>query len=498
MVRGFLQAVQHISSTALGISGVFLGVIALPSQGVTLGNRLQRNWDDNALIVSQPPSSHEALEFQMSRFPSLENDEPIGPTFSELQLLPDLFLPRYPSFNSQLLDQQLILYSIHLFLAGPPDVLIVGSSRAIQGVDPQTLQQSLIEQGHAKLDIYNFSINGATAQVIDLLLQDILTPDQLPRLVIWADGSRAFNSGRPDRTYTQISQSDGFKQLENGMHPIVVHPSEAIAQLPCQDYLEPKFSYRRSASATPNGPAALVSSSNSHIFMQAGFLPVRHRKSTTKPYPTAVDGSCTTSPSSPSFLSETKTTSWSSPGAYNVSPGTRETNQRPITELITYSSASIDQSLSSLQHLVSSLAFDLEMNGFLPNPTEFEPTTYYQSFPYVAGEYDANYVPFQLQGVQTEATQRLAQTMQDKQIPLAFVNLPLTLDYLDTTRLNYESQFLQHMHQISQNAGFMFIDLNQADLSQNQYFADPSHLNEQGARAVARSIANQNGIPWPR
>ncbi|MEM9214238.1 MAG: hypothetical protein AAGD25_07810 [Cyanobacteria bacterium P01_F01_bin.150] len=468
----------------------------MSTQGVTLSKEPQQDWNNKAFRVAQGPLSYEELDFEISLLPSLESDLSIGPIFSELQFLPDLFLPRYPSFNSQLLDQQLILYSIHMFLVGPPDVLIVGSSRAIQGVDPKTLRQSLINQGHGELDIYNFSINGATAQVIELLLREILTPDQLPKLVIWADGSRAFNSGRPDRTYLQIAQSDGFKQLENGMHPILVHPTEAIAQANCQDYLDPQFGYRQSSLIELGEESSFISASNVSMLTQGDADTFGQMKSTFDPYISVATGTCPAPSPSSNFYSETKAI-LSSP-FQNVPSNILETDQYPTTEFVTYSSASSDSSIASLQDLASRLPFELEVNGFLPNSTEFDPSSYYQRFPHVAGEYDANYVPFELHGVQTEATQRLAQSMQNKQIPLVFVNLPLTLDYLDETRLDYEAQFLQHMAQVSQQSRFTFVNLNQVDLAKNQYFADPSHLNEQGARAVAKAIAQQNSISWPR
>lgn len=42
-------------------------------------------------------------------------------------------------------------------------------------------------------------------------LRQLLTPQQLPKLVIWADGARAFNSGRIDRTYETIASSDRYR-----------------------------------------------------------------------------------------------------------------------------------------------------------------------------------------------------------------------------------------------------------------------------------------------
>ena len=504
MDKGFWQVIRQIGGTTLGVAGLWLGLFNSSVQGVAFAQGLTRNGSQSSegfmLAQDQPPIIN--LDFQTALLPSLTSEDQLSPTFSDLQLLPDLFLPRYPSFNSQLLDQQLILYSIHLFLSGPPDVLIVGSSRAIQGVDPKVLQQSLMAQGHPELDIYNFSINGATAQVIDLLLREILTRDQLPKLVIWADGSRAFNSGRPDRTYTQIAESDGFKQLANGMHPILVHSVEAIAPSVCQDQFDPTLSYQQYTSAGPQPPQSMMVQSAMGVSVAgvAGFLSFAPAlpKLASKSYTGPTKSTCIANASVQSFLSKPEATSWSSSNPhYEATDPLANYAPTPNHELIAYQSPSIDASISSLQHFVSRLPFDLEVNGFLPNLTEFEPRTYYQQYPYVAGDYDANYVPFQLQGIQTDATHQLAKSMREKQIPLAFVNLPLTQDYLDTTRSNYEAQFLQHMQQLASQAGFMFVDLNYQELSLNQYFADPSHLNAQGARAVATHLARQNDIPWP-
>ncbi len=133
--------------------------------------------------------------------------------------------PTFATFNSQPLDKQLKLYLRYLEEFGPPDVLIVGSSRAHQGVDPLMLQQILSRRGYGNVKVFNFGVNGATAQVVDLILRRLLTPKQLPRLILWADGSRAFNSGRLDRTYRKILASPGYKRLAIGVRPSL-SPSE--------------------------------------------------------------------------------------------------------------------------------------------------------------------------------------------------------------------------------------------------------------------------------
>ena len=117
------------------------------------------------------------------------------------------------SFNNSLLEQKLAQYQLRCLQHGVPDILVVGSSRALRGINPQVLRRSLIDRGYPNPQIYNFGINGATAQVVDLILRQLLTIQQLPKLVIWADGARAFNSGRIDRTYETIASSDRYRQL---------------------------------------------------------------------------------------------------------------------------------------------------------------------------------------------------------------------------------------------------------------------------------------------
>lgn len=124
----------------------------------------------------------------------------------------------FPSLGSGVLDEQLRLYLSYLATFGPPDILIIGSSRSIQGLDPQQLQTSLNNQGY-DVRVFNFSVNGATAQLMNFVLQRLLTPEQLPKLVIWGDGSRAFNSRRVDATFAKILNSPGYQAVLAGQRP---------------------------------------------------------------------------------------------------------------------------------------------------------------------------------------------------------------------------------------------------------------------------------------
>jgi hypothetical protein len=362
---------------------------------------------------------------------------------------PDVFVPPYPSFNSQRLDQQLQVYAEYLRRFGAPDVLIVGSSRSLQGVDPVVLQQALAAQGQGGLKIYNFGINGATARVIDLLLRRILLPEQLPRLLIWADGSRAFNSGRADITYNGIASSEGYRQLASGVPPIRVPVPVEISIAPSSQCLELPPGGLVENSLPPSNPSAIVSRD------------VRY------------------APFSGSLVTD--------PGSSLRSP----------RRLICPPERSLSPTHATVP-LRAPLTTDLDSTGFLPVPIRFDPATYYQTHPRVSGRYDTNYVPFQLGGEQSTATIAVARLAGDRQIPLVFVNLPLTQDYLDPVRQDYEQRFRQHMQQLASREGFLFRDLSLRWTTQNDYFADPSHLNQYGARAVAQQLAIDPAIPWQR
>ena len=122
----------------------------------------------------------------------------------------------FPSFTSQQLNEKLALYDWRVAEEGVPDVLVFGSSRALRGVDPTALRRALSNLGHEDVSIFNFGINGATAQIADLVIRQLLSNYPMPRLIIWADGARAFNSSRVDVTFNAISTSEGYQQLISG------------------------------------------------------------------------------------------------------------------------------------------------------------------------------------------------------------------------------------------------------------------------------------------
>ncbi len=285
--------------------------------------------------------------------------------------------PREPfsTLSTPQIDRQLERYLRYLAQQGRPDVLIIGSSRALQGVDPTALQRALAAAGYPQLKVFNFGINGATAQVEQLLINRLIKPAQSPRLIVWADGVRAFNSGRPDLTYRKIQASPGLQQLTRGHLP----------------QLGP---YQRH----PNPPERSI-----------------------------VDGSVP-------------------------------------------------------------LADPRESQGLQIVTDVFVPEQYFQRFPKIAGIYDRDYADFDLDGAQAKATVALLETTKRRQIPVVFVNLPLTDIYLDGDRDKYEQEFRRYKQQLADLGHLTFIDLGQAWPDRYDYFADPSHINQHGAKVVGERL----------
>lgn len=339
----------------------------------------------------------------------------------------------FPTFGSDILDQQLQLYLSYLSAFGPPDILIVGSSRALQGIDPGTLQQALAAEGYRGLRVFNFSVNGATAQVVDFKLRELLSPKQLPRLIIWADGARAFNEGRVDRTYEAIVSSPGYSNLKSGKRP----------SLSWRDF-----------------PA-----SNESDSLQASVFSVFQ----------------------PNLAENLKLQKF----------------DNDFFELSLARADSLTASLSSefqsaLNAILNQWNNVIDSNGFLPVSARFNPFTYYRQTPRVAGQYDGDYASFRLGGRQAAALNSLVAFTRARSIPLVFVNLPLTQDYLDSVRMSAEQQFVQDMQRRARSLGFIFRNLSRRELTRNDFFADPSHINRFGAAAVSRALARDRSIPWPK
>lgn len=139
----------------------------------------------------------------------------------------------------------------------------------------------------------------------------------------------------------------------------------------------------------------------------------------------------------------------------------------------------------------------LQSNGFLPMSETFEPQSYYEKHSFVSGYYDGDYQGFELVGEQMTALNDLLDYIQPMEIEVVFVNMPLTSDYLDEVRWDYEQVFIQQMQQLESQNQLTFINLGLAWPGQYNYFSDPSHLNKYGAAAVSQRLSKESQIPWP-
>jgi hypothetical protein len=399
--------------------------------------------------VSSPTSS---LTFPTGSLPPGSAPAPTGLA----QLSP------YPSFNSQQLDEKIALYHQQWELAGPPDVLIIGSSRALRGIDPAALRRNLAELGYANVSVFNYGINGATAQVVDLVIRRILTPDQLPRLIIWADGARAFNSGNVDVTYNGIAVSEGYRDLTAGKLPLPASASEA-------------GNSEASSPTSIGGLGAMVADSYQNLDRwlsdRLGSISAVHAERDRL-----------------KALLQTSLT--------NVLP-TSATSQFIWNDASSISNGGNSTGDGSAQSPLVDTQGAIDINGFLPLATRFNPATYYQKYARVQGQYDSDYEDFRLEGKQTEALTSLLNFTHTKNISVVFVNLPMTDDYLDPARLQYEQEFRQYM--VSMTVGqpnFVFRDLGDLWPDQYGYFSDPSHLNRYGALEISHRLAQDPLIPW--
>ncbi|BAY76252.1 hypothetical protein NIES25_27010 [Nostoc linckia NIES-25] len=349
-----------------------------------------------------------------------------------------------PSFNVRQLDEQLALYKQRLARTGsPPDVLIIGSSRALRGVDPAALSKALATQGYPNVDVFNFGINGATAQVVNFVIRQVLEPSELPKLILWADGARAFNGGREDITFKSIVASTGYKQALQ------------------------KASTTATSSDSPENPKKEKP---------------KEEKQETNGYQAVND--------------------WLNQALASVS--TSYQNRDLIKSLVQKQLLKFgqNQTVTSQKQPTDGNLEDtsqqaVDFDGFLPLSIRFNPARYYQKHSRVPGNYDNDYKSFQLGGEQEAAFQEVLEFTQSQKISLVFINMPLTADYLDPVRKKYEQEFQQHMLHLATNPNFIYRDLSQQWPKVNDYFSDPSHLNRFGAYEVSKKLANDPMIPWP-
>ncbi|MGI0484765.1 hypothetical protein ACN4EK_04950 [Pantanalinema rosaneae CENA516] len=357
----------------------------------------------------------------------------------------------FPSFNSEQFDRQVQLYLNYLAEQGTPDILIVGSSRALQGVDPLVLQETLAKRGYPNLKIFNLSLNGGTAQTTDWTLRHLVAPNQLPRLIIWADGSRAFNNGRIDHTYQKIINSPGHQQLLAGVRPRVPEINAFDLKQICID-MPPSYT-----TIQPQVRIKRVAPGNSVAPQPANNL-----------------------------LCSTTLRNLIRPQTIAASAAEKANDEKVNLEL---AHAKTAQALKPKSYL--------EALGFQIVSGRFNPETYFQRYPRVAGRYDGDYRNFNLNGQQTTvALKNVIRFAELHKIPLTYVNLPLHRIYLDGVRSDYEWRFRAYMRNVARSSSLIFHDLGDRWVDRNDFFLDPSHLNRYGAAAVARQIGQTLTIPW--
>ena len=421
--------------------------------------------------------------------PTINNDrvsvaQPLSPITSTI-----LANSPYPSFNSDQLDYKLALYYERLLNVGPPDVLVLGSSRALRGVDPEVLEEQLAELGYADADVFNFGINGATAQVVELVVRHILLPEQLPKMIVWADGARAFNSGRADRTYDGILASEGYERLLDGslVRPsVTASASEAIAPSNSIDTPQTihdvarslRNSYQELDEQLSEILASIATSYDQRDRLKALFQ----------------DGLTMTLPQS-SYGSNERSDAGLGPTSWQESDLNHDNGDDSLVD--------DTGNLNDLELVPSkslSAIENIDTDGFLPLQIRFDPTQYYQEYAMVPGNYDKDYSNFQLEGVQGDALLTIVGLGQTYNIPIVFINMPLTQEYLDPFRTAHEQTFRQHMLNLAlQQEHFVFRDLGQVwldDEGHRGYFSDPSHLNRYGAYEVSKHISTDPMIPW--
>ena len=342
-----------------------------------------------------------------------------------------------PSFRSQQLDEKLALYERQVAQSGPPDVMIIGSSRALRGVDPAALRQALDAMGHEGLSVFNFGVNGATAQVVDLVVRRLIPPDQLPQIIIWADGARALNSGRVDVTFNAIAVSEGYQQMAID-RATDSPPADALSSLAEQF-------------------TKLTQSLDQQISERLGQLSA----------------------------------------GYSERGRIRTALSQGLGTVVPDADGAITRTADTPTGLPNETSM-IDFDGFLALSVRFNPATYYQDHARVAGAYDSDYENFRLAGKQAEALDRLLAFSTREQVPIVFINTPLTDDYLDSHRDKAEAAFRRYMVRQADGAEIMiFRDFGRLWPQRYDYFSDPSHLNRYGAYQVSARLARDPLIPWP-
>jgi hypothetical protein len=423
------------------ITGKILTSLAPPTTQIAQSPTAPEEAPTAFLANSTEEQSQPNSTFNNSGFTSQNNSNRGKATATAILLAARSQLP---SFNVRQLDEQLALYKQRLAKNGmPPDVLIIGSSRALRGVDPDALAKGLASQGYPDVDVFNFGVNGATAQVVDFIIRRVLQPAELPKTIIWADGSRAFNSGRRDKTFAAILESRGYQYaLKTSLARDDSTEDTAITAKEAENSKQ-KTSGNEVLNETLNEGFSTVSRSYKKRDRLKGQI-VKIYKSL------------------------------------------------PIISAL----KKLDSSNELTDPLEDAANYAVDFDGFLPLSIRFNPSTYYQKHAKVAGNYDRDYQNFELLGEQNEALQAVLNYTEKRNINVVFVNMPLTAEYLDPVRTKYEQEFQKYMLDLASLPNFVYRDLTQAFLKANDYFSDPSHLNRYGAYEVSKKLAKDPMIPW--
>ncbi|MEG4501622.1 hypothetical protein QUB05_31190 [Microcoleus sp. F10-C6] len=367
--------------------------------------------------------------------------------------------PVFPTLRSEQLDDQIARYQEYIHLhKKPPDILIVGSSRALRGIDPAVLETALAASGYPGLKAYNFGVNGATLQVVDSIVRRILPPQQLPKLLVLADGARALNSGRPDLTFSAIASSEGYRQLSRGSFLIRTNQLDAQESNP-----------------SAKNPVATATELVHNLGQtQANVQQLVSQK--------LVEGSAI-------YKKRDRLKGFLRSLANPSAPVATESPQTGV----------LGQQTTENAQLIAGgkEPSEFQPNGFLPIDIRFNPDTYFQNHPKVSGYYDSDYQDFKLIGEQALALKNLIEFTKVRNINFVFVNMPLTEDYLDPVRTGYEQEFRQYMQELAAQSGLIFLDKSLLWPQARESFSDPSHLNRYGAVAVSKRLAQDPMIPWP-
>ncbi len=329
------------------------------------------------------------------------------------------------NFHIALLNEKLALIDWHITSKRrPPDVLIVGSSRALRGINPASLERTLAAQGYQGVTVFNMGLDGATARVVEAQITQILSKRQQPRMIIWADGLRAFNSNRNDTTYEELALSPNFKPSRRGNTEAEIRENKRNAK-----------------------PITPVVKALETVFTGYGQR-IEVRNALVK----GLD-------------------------ALTKSLSNRE---RLLAETMPQNQLSVDS------------------KGFVAFDVQLDPTSYFQKYPKVSGDYDLDYRNFEPTGVQFDALLNVAAFCRAANIDLVILNMPLHETYLDSIRIRHEDTFNKRMEELAKQEGFIYLNLSKLVVQQPRLFSDPSHLNKFGAGAIAEYLAKLPQIPWRR